>query len=97
MTMTHLRLWRPQLIAPRPTMQHRTFLGLQRTPPPQPHIMGYLVAQGLAVVVLGDLAIAALRGEPSTTRLFCQAAGFWRDPPKFGEVHGAEGETRVKG
>ncbi len=78
-------------------MQQRTFLGLQRTPPPQPRIMGYLVAQGLAVVVLGDLAVAALRGEPSTTRLFCQAAGFWRDPPKFEAVHGMEGEKWVEG
>ncbi|RMZ30124.1 hypothetical protein D0859_05755 [Hortaea werneckii] len=48
--------------------QRRTFLGLRRPPPPKTPMMGYLVAQGLAVVLLADLGIAMLRGEPTTVR-----------------------------
>jgi hypothetical protein len=63
-------------------------MGLQRTPAPPPSTMGYLVAQGLAIVLLGDYAIAMIRNEPSTLRTVCQAAGFWRDAPEFEDVHG---------
>lgn len=49
--------------------------------------MGYLVAQGLAIVLLADLAIAVVRGEPTTIRTVCQTAGFWKDPPEFEKLH----------
>ena len=64
----------------------RTFLHLRRTPPPRPPMMGYLVAQGLGVVLLADYAIAVLRGEPTTVRSVCQQAGYWRDPD-FTKLH----------
>ncbi|RMY92412.1 hypothetical protein D0861_02513 [Hortaea werneckii] len=66
--------------------QRRTFLGLRRPPPPKTPMMGYLVAQGLAVVLLVDLGIAMLRGEPTTVRSVCQSAGFWKDPD-FKRLH----------
>jgi len=66
--------------------QRRTFLGLRRPPPPKTPMMGYLVAQGLAVVLLADLGIAMLRGEPTTVRSVCQSAGFWKDPD-FKRLH----------
>ena len=68
-------------------LQRQTFFGLQRTPPPPPHMMGYLVLQGLAIVLLGDLAIATVRREPTTIRSVCQAAGFWQPAPAFTELH----------
>ncbi|RMZ14450.1 hypothetical protein D0860_02120 [Hortaea werneckii] len=66
--------------------QRRTFLGLRRPPPPKTPMMGCLVAQGLAVVLLADLGIAMLRGEPTTVRSVCQSAGFWKDPD-FKKLH----------
>ncbi|EMC98813.1 hypothetical protein BAUCODRAFT_381039 [Baudoinia panamericana UAMH 10762] len=68
--------------------QRRTFLGLQRPPPPPPATMGYLVVQGLAVVLTVDYAIAVVRGEPTTIRVVCQSAGFWNDAPAFERLHG---------
>lgn len=74
--------------------QRRTFLGLQRPPPPKPHMMGYLVAQGLAIVLLADLAFATMTNEPTTVRAILQQAGLWEDAPKFESVHG-EVRTRT--
>lgn len=51
-------------------------------------MMGYLVAQGLAIVLLADLAIAAVQNEPTTVRSVCQTAGFWKDTPEFRQQHG---------
>lgn len=73
--------------------QRRTFLGLQRTPAPKPQMMGYLVLQGLAVVLLADLAIATVQNEPTTIRSVMQSAGLWRDPPEFDKAHEAKTEN----
>lgn len=70
--------------------QHRTFLGLQRTPAPKPHMMGYLVLQGLAVVLIGDFAFATLAGQKTIVREIAQSAGLWADPKAFEEVHTRE-------
>ncbi|CAK3880564.1 Hypothetical predicted protein [Lecanosticta acicola] len=78
-------LFRPQ--------QTRTFLGLQRTPAPKPQMMGYLVLQGLAVVLLADLTFATVSGETTTIRSVAQSAGFWKEQ-EFGEVHGKEFEEK---
>ena len=67
--------------------QRRSFLGLQRPPAPKPHMMGYLVAQGLAVVLLADLAFATVTNEHTTVRAICQTVGLWKEPPKFEQVH----------
>ena len=67
--------------------QKKTFLGLQRPPAPKPQMMGYLVAQGLAIVLLADLAIATVQNEPTTVRAVFQTAGLWKDPPPFEIVH----------
>ena len=68
--------------------QRRTFLGLQRTPPPSSRMMGALVAQGLAVVLLADLGFATLTNQTTTVRSVAQSAGYWLDPPEFEKVHG---------
>lgn len=70
----------------RPTKERRTFLGLQRPPPPKPPMMGYLVVQGLAVVLLADLAIATALNQPTTIRSVVQTAGLWNDTPEFEPV-----------
>lgn len=62
-------------------------MGLQRTPPPSPRIMGYLVAQGLAVVLLADLAFATATGQSTTVRSVAQSAGYWMDAPPFNKAH----------
>ena len=67
--------------------QRRSFLGLRRPPPPKPQMMGYLVAQGLAIVLLADLAIATVQGEPTTIRSIFQTAGYWKRAPTFETVH----------
>ena len=69
--------------------QKRTFLGLRRPPAPKTPMMGYLVAQGLAIVLIADLAIAMVQNEPTTIRSVCQSAGFWRDQ-EFRSLHGEE-------
>lgn len=53
-------------------------------------MMGYLVAQGLAIVLIADFAIATLTNEPTTIRTVAQTAGFWTEGRKFGEVHPSE-------
>jgi len=63
--------------------QRRTFLGLQQTPPPNPRTMGYLVAQGLAVVLLVDLGFASLLGHSTITRKIAQSAGIWKEEQPF--------------
>ena len=79
-------------------VQRRSFLGLQRTPPPKPHIQGLLVGQGLAVVLLVDYAAATLRNEKSVARSTLQYFGFWRDPPPFDETHaGPPGRPSMNG
>ena len=67
--------------------QRRNFLGLQRPPPPKPGMMGYLVAQGLAIVLLADLAFATVINEPTTIRSLCQTVGFWKEPAAFEKIH----------
>ncbi|KAL9527646.1 hypothetical protein SMMN14_08696 [Sphaerulina musiva] len=67
--------------------QQRTFLGLQKTPPPPPKTMAWLVLQGLAVVLVADLAIATATGEPTTIRSVAQSAGLWQDAPPFKQTH----------
>lgn len=57
-------------------------------------MMGYLVAQGLAIVLLADLGIAMLRDEPTTVRSVCQSAGFWNDPD-FKKLHEENHTTRA--
>jgi hypothetical protein len=56
-------------------------------------MMGYLVAQGLAIVLLADLGIATLLGHTTTVRSVCQAAGFGKDPQAFEEMHGRDGKA----
>ncbi|KAK6390375.1 hypothetical protein LTR65_005750 [Meristemomyces frigidus] len=73
--------------------QKRTFLGLRRPPPPRNAMMGYLVAQGLAIVLLVDLAIASVQNEPTTIRSVCQSAGFWKEKG-FGRLHDADGTVK---
>ena len=67
--------------------QKRTFLGLRRPPAPKTPMMGYLVAQGLAIVLVADLAIAMVQNKPTTIRSVCQSAGFWKDQ-EFRSLHG---------
>lgn len=80
-------------IAPRQLpIQRRTFLGLQQTPPPKPRVMGYLVMQGLAVVLIADLGFATVFNHPTVLRSVAQSAGIWKEGPSFEESHksGAE-------
>lgn len=70
-----------------PRLQRRTFLGLQQTPPPNPRVMGYLVAQGLAVVLLADVGIATLLNHQTVVRSIAQSAGFWKEGPTFNDSH----------
>ncbi|EGP89214.1 uncharacterized protein MYCGRDRAFT_85399 [Zymoseptoria tritici IPO323] len=51
-------------------------------------MMGWLVVQGLGVVLLADLAFATLTNDRTTIRSVAQSAGYWKDPPPFDEVHG---------
>ena len=75
-------------LSPRRHMnQRRTFLGLQQTPPPNPRMMGYLVAQGLAVVLLVDLGFASVFGHSTITRKIAQSAGVWKEDPPFETYH----------
>lgn len=55
-------------------------------------MMGYLAAQGAAIVLLIDLGIATLMNDKTTFRSICQAAGLWKDPPPFEEAHGTADE-----
>lgn len=50
-------------------------------------MMGYLVAQGLAIVLIADLAIATVINEPTTIRSVCQTVGIWKAPPPFDNLH----------
>nr|OQO32186.1 hypothetical protein B0A51_00555 [Rachicladosporium sp. CCFEE 5018] len=63
----------------------RSFFGLQRPPPPPPPMMGYLVLQGLALVLLADVGIATATGEHTIVRQVAQSAGFWKGGPEFVE------------
>lgn len=81
-------LWRNNKPVARYGMsQRRTFLGLQQTPPPNPRVMGYLVLQGLAVVLLADLGFATLLGHSSVTRRIAQSTGIWKEEPSFENHH----------
>ncbi|EME45772.1 hypothetical protein DOTSEDRAFT_127546 [Dothistroma septosporum NZE10] len=51
-------------------------------------MMGALVAQGLAVVLLADLGFATVTNQPTTVRSVAQSAGYWLDPPEFDKAHG---------
>jgi hypothetical protein len=67
--------------------QRRTFLGLQRTPPPNSRMMGYLVAQGLAVVLLVDVSFATVLGHQTIIRKIAQSVGIWKEAPSFDTHH----------
>jgi len=58
---------------------------------------GYLVAQGLVVVLLIDLGIATAMNDKTTVRSVCQAAGWWKDSPAFNDAHGKVGTTASEG
>ena len=58
-------------------------------------MMGYLVAQGLAIVLLADLAIATVQNEPTTVRAIFQQAGMWKDPPAFDKMHDGTERTKI--
>lgn len=49
-------------------------------------MMAALVGQGLAVVLLVDLGVAVIRGEPTTVRSVAQSAGYWKDH-EFRRLH----------
>jgi hypothetical protein len=72
--------------------QRRTFLGLQQTPPPNPRVMGYLVAQGLAVVLFVDVSFATVLGHQTIVRKIAQSAGIWKEPPPFDTHHAISSE-----
>lgn len=89
-TTATMTMRRPQLhhaVRPSSAQQRRFFLGLQQTPHPKPAMMGYLVAQGLAIVLLGDAAFAYLTNQQTNVRAISQSFGFWMDGPKFDRVH----------
>lgn len=73
-----------------PIQQRRSFMGLQRTPPPKPSTMGYLVVQGLALVLLADYGFAALLDHPTVVRKVAQSTGLWQEGPSFKQAHKAE-------
>ncbi len=54
--------------------------------------MAYLVVQGLAIVLLGDLAFATIMNDKTIVRSVAQVGGVWLDPPPFGEIHEKSGE-----
>lgn len=84
----NMPMWRHSKPSARHGMsQRRTFLGLQQTPPPNPRVMGYLVFQGLAVVLMADLGFASLLGHPSVTRRIAQSTGIWKEEPSFENHH----------
>ena len=84
--------WLRKLSLRRDMNQRRTFLGLQQTPPPNPRMMGYLVAQGLAVVLLVDLCFASVLGHQTITRKIAQSAGLWKEEPPFNTHHNTDPE-----
>jgi len=88
---------RPRVVSCNGVRQKGTFLGLQRTPPPKPAMAGYLVAQGLVVVLLIDLGIATAMNDKTTVRSVCQAAGWWKDLPAFEHAHETVDTTAPKG
>lgn len=88
---------RPRVLTYNAIRHKGTFLGLQRTPPPKPAMAGYLVAQGLVVVLFIDLGIATAMGDKTTVRSVCQAAGLWKDLPAFDDAHGTVDPTASKG
>ncbi len=45
--------------------------------------MGYLVVQGLAVVLLADLGISTAIGKTTIVRSVCQEVGLWKETPEF--------------
>ena len=69
------------------SFQRRTFLRLQHTPPPKPRVMGYLVMQGLALVLLADFGAAKLFNHQTVLQSIAQSAGIWNDPPTFEASH----------
>lgn len=88
---SEMRPLRPRLACRQLTVcQRRSFLGLQRPPAPKPRIMGYLVAQGLAIVLLADWLVAVVQNEPTTIRSVFQSAGLWKDVPAFRNLHDAD-------
>ena len=73
--------------------QRRPFMGLRRPPPPKPSMMGYLVLQGLGIVLLADLAIASIQREPTVVKSVIRSAGFWNETPPFEKVHNTHEES----
>lgn len=52
--------------------------------------MGYLVVQGLALVLLADYGFAALLDHPTVVRKVAQSTGLWQEGPSFKQAHKAE-------
>jgi hypothetical protein len=50
-------------------------------------MMGYLVAQGLAVVLLVDAGFATVLGHQTIIRKIAQSAGIWKEAPSFDTHH----------
>jgi hypothetical protein len=59
-------------------------------------MMGYLVVQGLAVVLLVDLGFATMFNGKTVIRKVAQSAGLWTDGPAFESVHGTGREADGK-
>lgn len=50
-------------------------------------MMGYLVIQGLAVVLLVDVGFATMLGHQTIMRKIAQSAGMWKEAPSFKTHH----------
>lgn len=68
-------------------------MGLQRTPPPKPSTMGYLVFQGLALVLLADYGFARLLDHPTVVTKVVQSTGLWEQAPSFKQAHKREDDS----
>jgi len=73
--------------------QRRSFMGLQRTPPPKTSTMGYLVLQGLALVLLADYGFASLLDHPTVIKKVAQSTGMWQEGSSFKDAHTMEGDS----
>jgi len=72
-------------------------MGLQRTPPPKSSVMGYLVFQGLALVLLADYGFATLLGHATVVRKVIQSTGWWERGSSFKTAHKGGEEEASRG
>ncbi|KAF2719558.1 hypothetical protein K431DRAFT_228379 [Polychaeton citri CBS 116435] len=87
-------MWRPgisRVVRSPVLLPRRTFLGLQRTPPPKPTTQALLVVQGLAIVLLLDYGFSHLTNDVTVVRSIVQSAGYWKDP-EFERAHQTDTE-----